>query len=342
MDVLIQSLKHGLMITVFVFVMMVFVDYLNVLTKGRMSKIIKGGLWRQYFITSFLGAVPGCLGSFMNVTFYVRGLLTFGAIAGGMMATSGDAAFVMLAMFPDRAILLFIVLFVMGVVFSFVFDKLAHAFNIKPCEECMVLNIHEDEECRLLNLREVIKHIKKLSFQRFIILSVVLVFMCVFFMGIIERKGLNWQNVTFVLLLFLTGIIVTTVPEHYLKEHIWNHIIKKHLWKILLWTVGAFFLLDIGLEFWDLEAFVKEHILSVILVACLIGIIPDSSPHLVFVVMFSKGLIPFSVLLASSIVQDGHGMLPLLSYTIKDPIRIKLFNFTVGIIVGFLLYSFGF
>ncbi|MGB3478048.1 MAG: hypothetical protein WBB67_02695 [bacterium] len=69
-EILIPNLKHGLMITFFVFVMMMFIDYLNVLTKGKISGIIKGGLLRQYIMTSFLGATPGCLGAFMNVSFY--------------------------------------------------------------------------------------------------------------------------------------------------------------------------------------------------------------------------------------------------------------------------------
>ena len=37
MDILLASLKHSLMITVFVFVMLMLVDYLNVLTRGEMS-----------------------------------------------------------------------------------------------------------------------------------------------------------------------------------------------------------------------------------------------------------------------------------------------------------------
>lgn len=342
MDILFHSLKHGIMISVFVFVMMVFVDYLNVLTGGGMSRIIKGGRWRQYFIASFFGAVPGCLGSFMNVTFYVRGLISFGAIAGSMLATSGDAAFVMLAMFPGKAILLFIILFIMGIGFSFLYDKLAVFFKIKPCEECKVINIHKDSECRLLNSGEIIKNLKNISFQRFLILLLIAVFIYAFLTGIAGHDKASWQNITLVSLLFLTGIIVITVPEHYLEEHIWNHILKKHFWKILLWTVGALFLLDTGLELWNLEGFVREHMLSVIFLACLVGIIPDSGPHLIFVAMFAKGMVPFSVLLASSIVQDGHGMLPLLSYTIKDPLKIKLFNFTVGVLTGFILYSLGF
>ena len=74
----------------------------------------------------------------------------------------------------------------------------------------------------------------------------------------------------------------------------------------------------------------------------LIAIIPESGPHLIFVMMFAKGLIPFSVLLATCIVQDGHGMLPLLAYTVKDSILIKAFNFVIGLGIGLALYLVGF
>jgi hypothetical protein len=53
------------------------------------------------------------------------------------------------------------------------------------------------------------------------------------------------------------------------------------------------------------------------------------------------GIIPFSVLLTSSFIQDGHGMLPLLSYSVKDSILIKLFNLVFGVAVGILLYKIG-
>ena len=52
--------------------------------------------------------------------------------------------------------------------------------------------------------------------------------------------------------------------------------------------------------------------------------------------------IPFSVLLTSSIVQDGHGMLPLLSYTMRDSILIKIFNLLFGLGIGAFLFILGF
>jgi len=125
--------KYSLLITVFVFVMMLLIDYFNVITNGRMSQSIKGSRGRQYLIASFLGSTPGCLGAFLNVSFYIHGLMSFGVLVGGMIATSGDEAFVMLALFPDKALLLFGILFILGIVLAWLSDKIAGLLNIVPC-----------------------------------------------------------------------------------------------------------------------------------------------------------------------------------------------------------------
>ena len=61
-----------------------------------------------------------------------------------------------------------------------------------------------------------------------------------------------------------------------------------------------------------------------ILLAILIGIIPDSGPHLLFVTLFATGTVPFSVLLASSISQDGHAALPLLAESKRSFVKAKI------------------
>ena len=76
-------------------------------------------------------------------------------------------------------------------------------------------------------------------------------------------------------------------------------------------------------------------------IGALMGIIPESGPHLVFVMLYAQGLIPFSVLFTTSFVQDGHGILPLLSYSIKDSVLIKIFNLVFGLAVGGVLYALG-
>jgi len=79
----------------------------------------------------------------------------------------------------------------------------------------------------------------------------------------------------------------------------------------------------------------------VLLLGALIGGVPESGPHLIFVMMYSQGLVPFSVLFTASFVQDGHGMLPLLSYSVKDSILIKAFNLVFGIAIGATLFALG-
>jgi hypothetical protein len=61
----------------------------------------------------------------------------------------------------------------------------------------------------------------------------------------------------------------------------------------------------------------------------------------VFVMLYAQGVVPFSVLFTTSFVQDGHGMLPLLSYSLKDSIMIKTLNLGFGLAVGGLLFAFG-
>jgi hypothetical protein len=74
-----------------------------------------------------------------------------------------------------------------------------------------------------------------------------------------------------------------------------------------------------------------------IILAALIGIIPESGPHMIFLILYSKGLIPFSVLLVSTLSQDGHGLLPLLSHSLKDTVYVQLFTTSFSVMVGIIL-----
>ena len=273
-DTLIESVK----ITLFVLVMMIAVDLINVWSKGKFALLLdSAGKWKQYLVTSAVGTVPGCMGAFANVSLYMHGMISFGALAGSMIATSGDEAFVMLVMFPKTAVILFIVLFLIGLFSSKVIDSVVKKLKIETCTDCEVKQYHKDER----------------SFK------------------------------------------------HYLKEHIWGHIIKHHLWKTLLWTFGALIFIEVGKQYWNFGEISHQYTFLVLVISALIGLIPESGPNLVFVTMFATGVIPFSVLLTNSIVQDGHGLLPMLSYSVKDSIKIKLFNLIIGLTLGTILFAFG-
>ena len=347
---LIPIFKQALMISFFVFVMMLFVDFIDMASRGRMSNIIKGGRWRQYTLASFLGSTPGCLGAFMNVSLYVHGMISFGAIAGGMIATSGDEAFVMLSQFPGTTLILFMLLFVFGIFFAWVSDKIIPCLGFIPCESCIDAHCEEcltdiDNQERMHDIfrpANLIENFQTLHFTRFLLLMCMSCSQILLTTGTIGPSTWNWKRITFISLSLCTLCIIMVCSEHYLESHIWDHIIKKHLFRVFMWSFGALLFVHWGLAFWNLDAFIHEHMLWILVIGALMGIIPESGPHLIFVMMYTQGLIPFSVLFTSSFVQDGHGMLPLLSYSLKDSVLIKIFNLVFGIVVGGIFFALGF
>jgi hypothetical protein len=341
--------KHALIITVFVFVMMLLVDFIDTASERRLSALMQGGRWRQYTLASFLGSTPGCLGAFMNVSLYVHGVITFGAIVGGMIATSGDEAFVMLTQFPGTALVLFGLLFVTGIFFAWLSDKLIQLFGIVPCEACREGYCDHclTESENTLSIGDILRpgnlltNLQTLSFTRFLLLTLIGSFLFLVATGRLGPSSWSWKRTTFVCLSLCALYVALIASEHYLHEHIWGHIIKNHLFRVFLWSLGALLFVHWGLAHWNLEAFIQQNLMWVLVIGAVMGIIPESGPHLVFVMMYAQGLIPFSVLFTSSFVQDGHGMLPLLSYSIKDSVLIKIFNLIFGLAVGGILYALG-
>lgn len=329
------------MITGFVFAMMVAVDYLNVFTRGRLEEFIRGKPIRQYLGSSFLGAIPGCLGAFASSSLYIHGFISFGAIVATMVSTSGDAAFVMLALFPGRALFLFAILFGAGIFAGWIADRMSVKFHLKPSRACDKLEVHGVSDRNLFSWNGFRENLESLTLQRCTLMALSLVLFIGVLSGQFGPATWNWIRITLCLVLFFLLFVVTTVSEHFLEVHIWEHTAKKHLLRIFLWTLGALLVVHLGQTYWDLGTLVTQNQAWVLLASALIGLVPDSGPHLIFVVLFSQGLIPFSILLTSSIVQDGHGMLPLLSVSVKSFVGIKVFNFVFGLIVGYICFLAG-
>ena len=124
-DELQAALTQAVMITAFVAVMMMAVEYLNVLTRGTLERALRGSPALQYLAAALLGATPGCLGAFTVVALYSHRVVTVGALVAAMIATSGDEAFVMLGLFPGRALLLMVGLAAVGFAVAPLVDRLA-------------------------------------------------------------------------------------------------------------------------------------------------------------------------------------------------------------------------
>ncbi len=274
-EVLFKTLFETLKIVGIVTILMIFIEYLQIKFKKKIEKYITKNKKNQIIGSSLLGAIPGCIDAFFIVSLYSHGLVGFGALTAVMLSTAGDEAFVMLAMVPKTAFLIFASCVILGILGGFLADAIVKKTKLKRSKPC-IIKIHKK-----------------------------------------EKLG------------------------HFFKEHVYNHIIKKHALKLFLWIFFTLLIVELLMEKFDLASFLPKNVLLMILIAALVGIIPESGPHLIFLTLFAKGLIPFSVLLTSSLVQDGHGLLPLLSYSVKDAIKVKIFNVVFGLIVGIALFLVG-
>jgi len=338
----IEAAKNALMITGFVFAMMLVIEYLNVLSRGSWQQGLAGGRWSQYVLAAFLGATPGCLGAFAVVTLYSHGIVRMGAVVAAMVATSGDESYVMLAMIPKQGLLLFGVLFVIGVAAGVITDAFAGKDKPSMFAAPHGFDLHHGEVCGCFDLKKILRQWKGCSPTRGV-LSVALALFCFgLAAGWLGPPKWNWIRVTLMVASISALFIVSTVPDHFLEEHLWRHVALKHGPRIFLWTFGALIAMHLLTDQMHLDATLQRGRWILLVIACLVGLIPESGPHLIFVTLYAHGSIPLSVLFASSIVQDGHGMLPLLAESRRAFVQIKAINFAVGLLCGALAMAAGF
>ena len=336
--VIAELIYKALFITGFVAIMMLVIEYINVSTQGSWQKSLAGSRMMQYLVAVILGATPGCLGAFAVVAMYSHGVLPLGALVAAMIATSGDEAFVMLAMFPEKALLLTGALILVGLLGGWLTDLFAGSRIINGIRTCQKLEVHSAEYCQCFPRKDIVRQLRELSLARGVLLSVLILFLFGVASGAIGPESWNWIRVT----IFLTGLtglfIVATVPEHFLQEHLWRHVALKHVHRVFLWTLGALIVTWMITSYFHLTDVIQGNTLSMIMIAGLVGIVPESGPHLIFTTFYAQGLTPFVVLLTSSIVQDGHGMLPLLAHSRTQFFFVKAINLIIGLAAGLAIY----
>ena len=405
----IDVLKNSVLITGLVLIMMLMIEYFNIHSHGKWFSLIKDSKIKQIFLGSLLGLVPGCIGGFATVSLYTHRLLSLGALVAMMIASSGDEAFVIMAMIPKEGFILFGILFIISIITGIIVDYVIYKNPQKDlCPDDFEIHTAIEEDNRKIPSifkLESYKVMLKPSKERIAILAGIAMFIAAVIMGILAcghqhghsgeighhahqaaetyvcehghvhtvehthdgqaHEGLSHDarqehhhshdahihnghndatinilneksiNIAFAIISIITLFFTATANEHFIKEHIWKHVIKKHLLSIFLWTFGTLLVCQFGMQYLDIEHWISNNMVLVILLAVAIGVIPESGPHLVFVTLFAQGILPFYVLLVNSIVQDGHSALPLLAESKMSFAKAKLINIATGLIIGF-------
>ena len=340
-----EALRTAVLVTGLVVIMMMLIEVFNVSSSGRMFSGLKNRRLGQVLLSALLGAIPGCMGGFASVSLYTHGLISFGALIAMMIASSGDEAFVMLAMFPGQSAWIFLILFVVAVAAGLLVDLFHSKYD-----GCHSMSVHQED----LELKHNHEHKRHYGWKRVVMFLGVVVFMGALLLGWLETDeadaesgGFNllseeWMYWLFAALSLAVLGMLLFAGDHFVDEHLWEHILCHHLPGIFFWTFGTILILGILMSHFDIASWISDKTILMILLAAAVGIIPESGPHLVFVSLYAAGVVPLPVLLASCISQDGHASLPLLAESRRSFIKAKAINVLIAILAGiicFLLYK---
>lgn len=339
--IVLEILQRALIISVFVAVMMLTVEYVNVWSRGSFTRVLQGSRFRQYLLAALLGATPGCLGAFVLVTLHVQRGITLGALVAGMIATSGDEIFVMLALFPGKAVLLTLGLVVLGMIAGWTTDTVLGRFTRVEHGECCEFTEDHEAACTCFPEEGVLALWRRPRPERVLAVLAASLFVASLVMGWIGPADWDWERIAFLVVGCLGLLIVTTSSDGFFRQHLWTHVVREHLPRLLLWTLGALVVVAVVESRLDVRDLIAENRWLVLVLAAAVGVIPESGPHLVFVTLFANGSLPLSVLVTSSAVQDGHGMIPLLAHSRRDFLVVKAVNLLFGLAVGAAMMSMG-
>jgi len=128
-EIVVVSMRDAfLAVTVFVAAMVLLFSWLQYATSGRFVDYIRKKKKFQPIIGALMGLTPGCGGAIVMMPMYARGYVTYGTVIATLIATLGDAAFVLIgaaiadSSFVAPLIAVHIISFVVGVSWGYLVD----------------------------------------------------------------------------------------------------------------------------------------------------------------------------------------------------------------------------
>ena len=130
-EVIVVSMRDAfLAVTVFVAAMVLLFSWLQYITAGKFVDAIRANKRWQPVIGALMGITPGCGGAIVMMPMYARGYVTYGTVIATLIATLGDAAFVLIgaavtdSSFIAPLLAVHLISFVVGVSWGYLVDGL--------------------------------------------------------------------------------------------------------------------------------------------------------------------------------------------------------------------------
>ena len=334
-----------LAVTVFVAATLAAVFAVEKAFSFDLGEVMARNLRWQPLIAALLGALPGCGGAIVVVTQFTRGYASFGAFISVLIATMGDAAFVLLAREPATALLVFAISVVAGTITGAIVDRVhgRDFMAVRPDAsvppEPIVLSAHVHDSRP--NWLEAV-WIAAVGIG--LVLGFALAFQVdaeAWFGALAPSEPVKWFGFAGALLCLLmwatseeahSRIGADTLPS----DPLVMRVIKDTNF-VTSWVVLAFLVYEIGVVVLgvDVDSLFGSIVWLTPLIAILIGFVPGCGPQIVVTTIYLSGAIPFSALMANAIANDGDALFPALALAPRAAIIATLYSAIPAVLIGY-------
>ena len=286
----------------------------------------KGDIW-QVPMASVLGALPGCGGAVVVITAFARGNIRLGAMVAALIATMGDAAFLLLAKEPTTYLKLIAISISAAVVSGWLVDRF-HRGELYSSE------IKSLDTPSIGKLRVRDKFFVALAAPGLIL-------------GILQLGQIDISE--FGIVIFSLGLIgaflsvalwaispITAVSSQ--TDHPLTRSTEENSF-VTVWVIAGFLAYEYAYAFFglDLEVLAEAAWIFLPILAILVGFIPGCGPQVLVTTLYLNGVIPFAALIGNAISNDGDALFPAIALTPRMAVIATLYS---GIPALFISYFF--
>ncbi|MHA1559567.1 MAG: putative manganese transporter, partial [Alphaproteobacteria bacterium] len=292
----------------------------------------------QPAIAALLGALPGCGGAIMVVTQFTRGNASFGALISVLVATMGDAAFLLIAREPSTALMVIAISLVTGTISGMAVDRIhPHDFLRPRAIAGDIARLAMDTSRRLVPKGG------KIIWLAMLAPGVVLGGMIAFQTNPDVVLGIPGFTVWFGFIGAALSLILWSLSAGGKSHTIGGGSydlgtrIAADTNFVTAWVVMAFLTYEFAV-FWlgtDISTMFQAWAPFTPLVAILVGFIPGCGPQIVVTTLYLAGAIPLSAQLSNAIANDGDALFPAIALAPRAAILATLYSAIPALIVGY-------
>ena len=306
----------------------------------------------QVPVATLLGAFPGCGGAIVAVTQYTRGYLSFGAVVATLIATMGDAMFLLLAREPQTALGVLAMSMAIGLVTGLLVDRVHGEAFLRPSEKGTAEVKVPCSSPAPENPAQGADFVWLLLMAPGAVIGVLAAFQYEADVLLYQLTGFEFARWLGVMGAFLALAMWASSGESRFtcnmdegtcqqpSPSVLNKVIDTTNF-VTTWVVFAFvgYELLVAVAGIDLTAVFTVWAPLIPGTAVLIGLIPGCGPQILVTSLYLSGSLPLSAQLGNAIANDGDALFPALAIAPKAAMVATLYGAVPAVIAAYGWYA---